>query len=135
MEDLISPDAIYKLSDALAAAYASLRRALAAAQYAARDAAVKRSSLNDARDTIIRIYAPDPKKMGANEAAREAFLRAETTIQTTDAEIADEAQKDAEGAARLAAIDVDAARAQLRIAELAASLYATDRKAGDRYNA
>lgn len=121
-QPLLSPSQISELSERLESAYHLLHLSTITAQNAAKEAVMRRQSVTFARDTILLANAADPKAMGANEPAREAYLRDCTAMERGLSDAAEENHRDAENALRLAALGVEAARAQLRIVEVAASV-------------
>lgn len=80
-----------------------------------------RRILEDQRQEILLEHADDPKRLGANEAAREASLRSMTLEARQQAESAERALTEAKNAVRVTTLDVELARFQLRLLEVLAA--------------
>lgn len=78
--------------------------------------------LATAKQAVIAAHAEDPKKLGGNEAAREAAINAMCSAQVIALQTAEESERLAKNAVELATIRVNGLRAQLRILEVAAGM-------------
>lgn len=76
----------------------------------------------DRKLTILLEHADDPKKLGANEAARDAAIRQMLRVEIGTQAMAVENERLAQHKLRMAQIDVEFVRAMLRTVEVAAGI-------------
>ena len=80
-------------------------------------------ALQKKRDHILAAAADDPKRMGANEAARDATLRLVTEAEQTAVDAAKESMIFARSYAESRRLDWEFAKASLRLQETKVALY------------
>lgn len=120
-------NAIETLGVRLADNYTTLRAAMQGAFEAVEEANSARLDLKEAQARILRDYADNPKELGGNEAARQARIDELTGDHRYNLAHAEDAERQARHQLDLARLDLEASRAQLRIAELLAGSLAVAR--------
>ncbi|MCK9571327.1 hypothetical protein M0R72_20430 [Candidatus Pacearchaeota archaeon] len=79
-----------------------------------------REALKKAEAAVLLVNAADPKKLGGNEAARSASIRAQTVVEREAVEKADKAKREAQLAYELDCMAVDCLKWQIRNEQAAA---------------
>lgn len=119
---MLNAPEIRDLSDRLTSAHSVLVDATRAAFIASENALVARLTVKDAEQRVINDHADDPKKLGANEAARAARI-AELISDERAALFSDERQeRHAKVAVEVARLKVQAIQDELKALNLIASL-------------
>lgn len=106
----------------LATAYTTLLDASAQAFATSEHVSFERANLLKREQAILVEYAEDPKALGSNEAARAATLATMTKLERENVSDAEAKDRLARHNVTVASQLVEAARAQLRVAELAAGM-------------
>ena len=104
------------LQDLVATTSQTLRDAAGAKAGARAGLALAERELRAAVDAVLLAHIDDPKKMGGNEATRDAFIRRETADAQAKVDAAAAAFAEAQAAAAVAQIAWDEAQAQVAVA-------------------